>query len=366
MKNIVIVGGGVAGIGLAQALEKHKPALPSDVKIIVIDRRDYYYHIIAGLRAPVDAVLQEEATIPYDRVFKASSPASILQAEATSIDESFVHTQAADSGTSKIPYDLLVISTGSMWSQELNLPFARQEAIKKLASQGAEIAEAKKIIIVGGGAVGVELAGEIAEKYSGQKQKHVTLVHRGRALLNDVYPDKLRGSLKSQLESRGVDVLTGLSIDGELEAGEVTLSNGSRITCDLIYQTVGGRPNSDIVKSFDSGVIAENGSIKVEKSFQVINHPKIFAMGDVADLKEQKQAAKIGEHIPVVAMNLVSLCKESKLVSEYKGQKELIVVTVGRKGGAGWIMGWNVGSFVSSVIKSKGLFLSGKRKELGY
>ncbi|CCG82077.1 putative Amid-like NADH oxidoreductase [Taphrina deformans PYCC 5710] len=365
MPEIVIIGAGPAGIQLAQALEKNKPALPSDVKITLIDKRDYYYHIVAALRSPVEPQVGEQATIPYDRVFKNSSRARIVKAEATKIDETYVYTDASDVNA-KIAYAYLVIATGSSWAQQLNLPNARTEALKVLQDQGADIAAAKKIIVVGGGAVGTELAGEIAAKYSGQKAKDVTLVHRGSALLNDVYPAKLRKNLKSQLESLGVHVLTGISVEGELQAGQVTFSNGQSQSCDLIYSTTGGKPNSRLIKDLDASAVSTNGSVRVEKSLQVVGHPKIFALGDVADLKEQKQVAKIPGHVAVVAMNLVSLIKENKTTKKYDGQRELIIVTVGKKGGAGWLFGWNIGSFMAAMMKSKGLFLAPTRKTLGY
>lgn len=365
MPNVVIIGAGPAGLGLAQALLNHKPALPADVNVVVIDRRDYYWHIIAGLRAPVDTEVAQQATIPYDRVFANTANARIVRASATRIDDSAVYTDHPGADA-KIDYAYLVLAMGSTWSKELNLPQARDEALKKLSEQGAQLAAARKIVIIGGGAVGVELAGEIATKYSGQKQKHVTLIHRGTQLLNDVYPDKLRERLRKQLEAIGVTVKLNTSLDANAEAGEIVLADGEKLTCDLVYQTTGGRPNVELLKEYDAAALAENGYVAVDKSFRIKGHPKLFALGDLADLPEQRQAAKIPGHVSVAALNIISLLKEGKVYSEYEGQKELIIVTVGSKGGAGWVMGVNIGSFFSSMIKSKGLFISKTRKQLGY
>lgn len=364
-KNIVIIGGGPAGLGTASALLKSTPVLPSNYKIIVIDKRDFYWHVVAGLRAPLDDKLRNDATIPYDRVFKNHSQASILRAEVTSIDESAIHTNATGTDAT-IPYEILVLATGRIWSKELYLPESRTEAINTLKSQGEQIAAAKRIVIVGGGAAGIELAGEIAELYQGQKAKEVTLIHKGKALLNDVYPDKLRKSLRSQLKKLNVIIKTGISVPDGSQAGTVTLSSGETITCDLLFETTGGRANSDVLKTFDPAIVSSNGYVKVNNYFQVAGHPKVFAVGDIADLKEEKQVAKIDKHTSVLALNIVSLIKEGKPVKEYKGQQEILIVSVGRKGGAGVLFGFTIGRFFASTIKSKGLFVSQTRKKLGY
>lgn len=363
MPNIVIVGGGAAGIAVAQNLEKARPALPKDWKVVVVDRRNYYWHLPAGLRAPLDDETRTQATIPFDKVFKAESPASITMAEVTKIDESSVYLNA-DGRESTLDYAFLVIATGQTWSKELNLPEAREEALQKLKKQGEQIEAAKDIIVVGGGSAGIELAGEIAQKYG--RSKHVTLVHHGRKLLNDIYPDKLRDRLQSQLVQLGVTTKTGVSIELGADAGEVTLSDGSKINTDLVFETIGGSPNCELIKAFDPSALSSKGYITVTKTFQFPQHPRLFALGDIADLNEQKQVAKVPGHASIVAANLLFLSRGSKSAKEYKGQRELIIVTVGKIGGAGWLFGLNVGARVSSMIKSKGLFISQVRSQLGY
>ena len=66
-----------------------------------------------------------------------------------------------------------------------------------------EIEKANDIVIVGGGATGVELAGEICDKY---KMKKLVLIHSSQILVAD-FSEKFQASLKSGLESLNVELL---------------------------------------------------------------------------------------------------------------------------------------------------------------
>lgn len=63
---------------------------------------------------------------------------------------------------------------------------------------------------------------------------------------------------------------------------------------------------------------------------QLPSHPAIFAVGDIIDWKEQKQAAKAGGHAPVVVANVVNLLAGRPGRKEYGGFPEMIMITNGR------------------------------------
>ncbi len=66
MPNVVIIGAGFAGLPAALQLDKE---LPSTYNVILIDKRDFSFHVIAGLRANLEKEVAEQSCIPYDRVF---------------------------------------------------------------------------------------------------------------------------------------------------------------------------------------------------------------------------------------------------------------------------------------------------------
>jgi len=92
-----------------------------------------------------------------------------------------------------------------------------KEQFRKL--QG-EIAEASSVLICGGGPVGMELTGEIAEYYntnSSRQKKKITLIHSGkRFLAGEGWKPKFGDNLKNQLEKLGVE----LKFDEKVEVGD--------------------------------------------------------------------------------------------------------------------------------------------------
>ena len=102
---------------------------------------------------------------------------------------------------------------------------------------------AKDVVLIGGGAVGMELAGEIKDFYP---NTHVTLVHRDAELLNASYPKRFRTSALRRLQRTGTRVI----LDDSLHAvepsadGTVTTTKGEIIKADMVIPCSGGRPNT--------------------------------------------------------------------------------------------------------------------------
>jgi NADH dehydrogenase FAD-containing subunit len=96
------------------------------------------------------------------------------------------------------------------------------------------------------------------------------------------------------------------------------------------------------VNSLGSGVLTPRGQIKIEKTFQLPSHPNIYAIGDVIDWAEQKQAAKAAKHAQIAAANILAQLNDGAPKKNYSGQPELIIITNGKVG---------VSSFVDSTIK---------------
>lgn len=85
-----------------------------------------------------------------------------------------------------------------------------------------------------------------------------------------------------------------------------------------------------IGESLGNNVLTARKNVKVLPTLQLPAHPSIFALGDIIDWNEQKQAFKSYSHGSVITANILSLLSGSKAQKKYKTGTEIIIVTNGR------------------------------------
>jgi len=167
--------------------------------------------------------------------------------------------------------------------------------------------------------------------------------------LNDSYPDRWRKEVARKIQKRRNNLVLGDSVhDLELKNGAVVTRQGKTIPADLVVNwfpccfpfplltlalkvpTFGGRPNTSFIKTLGSDVLSTAGYVRVKRTLQLDNHPRIFAMGDIIDWKEEKQAFKAMGHVPIVVNNVMALINDKSKFKEYKGAYEIIALTNGK------------------------------------
>jgi len=173
-----------------------------------------------------------------------------------------------------------------------------------------KVANAKNILIVGGGAVGLEMAGEIAEAYPPSSGKKVTVIHSQPMVLNAAYTEKLRKPLQKQAEEMGVQFILDDSLEGKYDFMEspqtITTKKGKKLdNVDLVIQSTGGKVNSQVLEKLVPTLISRNG-VKVEPTLQLPGYKNIYVIGDLADLPEQKQAMKAPNHAAIASKNVLA------------------------------------------------------------
>jgi dihydrolipoamide dehydrogenase len=133
------------------------------------------------------------------------------------------------------------------------------------------------LLVVGGGAVGVEMAVLFRELGS-----QVTLVEMLDQLLP--YEDReMAGHLQKILQRRKIKVLCNVKVEGVREIDQtfqIRLSNGSEVAPDTILQAVGRKFNTEELGLKELGVALEDGRLMVDKTLQT-NIPGLYGAGDV-------------------------------------------------------------------------------------
>ncbi|MBR7889536.1 FAD-dependent oxidoreductase [Marinomonas sp. A79] len=307
---LVIIGGGFAGARVAQDL-----ANAGFTNVTLIDKKDYFEVTYATLRTLAEPELGQRSRMPYSQFIKGT----FLQGSVVALKENHA---VLDDG-SLFEFDLAVIASGSSYP---SFPIAKSQQALSIAGREEEISEAnqtlkvaKNVLIVGGGIVGVELAGEIADHFP---EKTVSLAHNGNRLVPELKA-KASQTAEKQLKKLGVTVHNNK---------RVTESDSLYQQADLVYQCVGALPNTKMLESHYSQTLDSKGRIKVNTQFRVEGTEHLFALGDCANVPEGKLGYLADQQASALAKNIIALAA-NKSMKPYKANPMMSLVPVGRQQG---------------------------------
>ncbi|KXJ93400.1 hypothetical protein Micbo1qcDRAFT_232938 [Microdochium bolleyi] len=319
LRNVVVVGGSYVGLAATKELVA---SLPSTHRLLLVEPHSHFHHLFAFPRFALLPSHEHKAFIPYSAAFAGSPQASsqhhaVIKARAVSLRPTHLVLDRPWQGSTEVPFDYLVVATGT----RLQAPGTMQDdekplSVKYFQAYQARVEGASSVILVGGGAVGVQMATDLKELYP---DKEVTLVH-SREKLMPVYHEALSDLIKSRFEELGVKTVLGTRVAMPasgipVDAKSIKLQDGRELTADLIIPAVGQTPNSQFVtaglepSSPDSLVNPQNGFIRVRPTlqFQDPRYPNLFAVGDIADTGAHKAARPGSAQAAVVAKNLLAM-----------------------------------------------------------
>ncbi|KZT07513.1 FAD/NAD(P)-binding domain-containing protein [Laetiporus sulphureus 93-53] len=367
--NVVIVGGGHAGAHLARSLSGTLD--PSRYNLILVNERPFAIHLLAGARMTVttEGNIDSLALIPYDKLFINGNGRLVVD-RVTAIEETAPgqgRVLVLQSGE-RLPYAVVVLACGFSWSGPLDFPYSHEDMRAHLANWRKRYARAQHVVLIGGGAVGIETAGELRDMYPDKK---ITIVQADTMLLNATYPEKYRREVERRVRARNIDCVFSELTDYVPEYAGIGLTTRSGMalpTADLIVPTFGPRPNTAWIASLGADVLDERGLVRIEPTFEVVGHPGVFAIGDITDCNEQKQAQKYPAHVAVAVPNIMSYLEGRPLTKTYKGSMEIILIPIGKNRGVAYydlLWGVIVGDWFVRWLKGKDLFVKKTRRARG-
>jgi NADH dehydrogenase len=318
---VVILGGGFGGLNAAQKLRR------APVEVTLIDRRNFHlfqpllYQVATGSLSP------GEIAAPLRGVLSKQKNAQVLLGEAADIEPDEKRVILRDSAA--IPYDSLIVSTGSQtsyygndswreWAPSLK-SIEEATAIRHKILYAFECAERSTseedarawltFVIVGAGATGLELAGALAEianetlkndfRRINPREARIILMEGGPRVLN-AFPEDLSAKAEKLVSRLGVEVTKGVMVTC-IDAEGVTYKSGDeskRLRAKTVLWAGGvttnafGRKLAERTKSETD----RSGRIKVAPDLTVPGYPDIFIVGDLAlSLSEE------GKPLPGVA-----------------------------------------------------------------
>lgn len=336
---VVVVGCTHAGTAAVKNILANHP----DAEVTVFERNDNISFLSCGIALYVGGVVKNPAGLFYSNPEELTSlGASVnMEHDVTNIDTDNKKVTAKDLKTNEekvIDYDKLVITTGS-WPiiPPIKGIQSKNVLLCKNYNQANQIIEkakdAKKVVVVGGGYIGIELVEAFAE--SG---KEVTLIDGLSRILNKYLDQPFTDLLEKELVDRGVTLALGENVNEFVadETGTVTkvVTPSNEFDADMVILCVGFRPNTDLLK--DKVEMLPSGAIKVNEYMQSSN-PDIFSAGDSTVVHYNPTGQH--QYIPL-ATNAV---RQGMLVG--KNLVEQKVKYRGTQGTSGlYLFGWTIGS----------------------
>jgi NADH dehydrogenase len=294
--DVLVLGGGYGGLTFARTLLSMLPA----ADVLILDREPVHQLVIqlheaAGFSTPVDRL-----AIPFERV---RATARFEQREVTGFD---FDGQTIQTDRGPVDYRWLVIAMGSDVSYA-GIPGLAGDAFvlrwlddarrlrehlttlsERLANAGPDERESWQTVVVGGGgATGVQLAGELADwlrdDWNRPAGGHIVLVEATRGLLPR-FPVELGREALRILRAKGVEVRLGELVNA-FESGEVHLSSGDRLATQTLVWT-GGIRLPHLVAA--AGLPIRHGALATDPFLRVPNRPEIFVVGDCLSVLDAK------------------------------------------------------------------------------
>ncbi len=207
----------------------------------------------------------------YERLLTGAG-AEVLRQRAQLLD---AHTVAVDGRRLTARY--ILVATGS-WPTLPSIPGVELAISSNQAFHLAELPA--RILIVGGGYIGVEFAG-IFHGLGAQ----VTQVHRGSLFLRG-FDDDLRVALAAEMRKRGIDLhfdTLVTSLERTADGISAVLSSGLRLEADLVMYATGRHPNSAGLGLEKAGVKLDRNSAIVVNEYSQTSVENIYAVGDVTN-----------------------------------------------------------------------------------
>jgi NADH dehydrogenase len=347
-----------------------------EMELTLVDRHDYHQALtelprVAGGTRAADAV-----RIPLHDVL-----AKRVRFVRTEIHGFDLAGQRLLTGAGPIGWKRLVLALGSR-PNDFAIPGLAERALSLYSATDAERVWAAvnmalddaaaatdperqrclaTVVVGGGGATGVELAGELAEMLPEVAGDHglapdvpaVRLVEAGPTILAGSSP-QLIDKATSILSDLGVQVRTNAIIAAATEEG-FRLKDGQLVEGG-VFVWAGGVKAPELIP--DSGLpTGHNGRVKVDRYLRVLDHPQIYVAGDLASVVDPRSGhvlpplAQVAlEEGETVARNLDAE-RSGRQLEAFTFHDKGFVVSVGTRRGVADIAGITTGGRVAHLLK---------------
>ena len=276
--DVAIVGGSAAGLTAAITARRHYP----DKKILLV-RKEKLVPIPCGIPYIFGTVGSPEKNLIPDTPLEKNNVDFMID-DVLEIDRQSksLKTQSGEA----IAYDKLIIATGSLpmmppipgFEKENVFPVFKD--VERLSSMQDTMKSSKKVVVIGGGFIGVEMSDEMNKTGN----LDVTICELLPHCLQLAFDPEFCEEAEKLLKQRGVKILADqkvTSIEGNKKVTGVKLADGTVLEADMVVVGIGTVANVDLAKKADLR-LGPTGSIWVDRTMRTIDE-NIFSCGDCTE-----------------------------------------------------------------------------------
>lgn len=296
-KRVIIVGGGFGGLRLANELQG------SGMQVVLIDKNNFHQFPPLIYQVATAGMEASSISFPFRKIFRDRNDFYFRMAEVRSV---FPEKKIIQTSIGKVEYDYLVFAAGTTTNFFGNSKIAEEAMPMKTVSEAMglrnallsnleraltcateqERQELLNVVIVGGGATGVEIAGAISQmkKYvlpydypdMDASKMHIYLIEAGDRLLAGMSHESSEKA-RIFLEGMGVEVCFGKMVT-DYRDQKVMMKDGTEIPTRTFIWVSGVRANE--ITGIDNDLLGRGQRIKVDAFNRVEALQDVFAIGD--------------------------------------------------------------------------------------
>ena len=277
--DVLVIGGSAAGVVAATSGKGSYPE-----KEFMVIRKQSPALVPCGIPYIFGSLKSIDKNIMSDSVL-TNADIKLDIGEVVSLDKENKTCKTA--AGLEIGWEKLVLATGSSPIVPQWLKGADQENVFTISKEKNYLENLQrslpgfqKVVVIGGGFIGVEIADEI-----NKLGKEVTVIEILPHVLGLAFDEEIAVKAQEVLISRGVKVKTGAGVKEILGADKVSgvlLNNGEEIEADAVILSMGYHPNTELAQKAGLSV-NRLGAIRVDEYMRTPDDPSIFAVGDCAE-----------------------------------------------------------------------------------
>lgn len=359
--NVLIVGGAYAGLLAVKSFKTHFKQKSSDplyasalaskspkISITLIEPKAGLLNVIGIPKAMVDPEFAKTQFIPmdkltdlhFDKVVSIDSDVGKDMAAKISpanydlgIELSYVHGKVShlddksatyslvgNDEEASILFDYVVMASGRdrTWPTTPDA-FTYNSFLQEMQQSHDEYAKSDIVSIIGAGAVGIEIAGDIKHKFP---SKTVNLIHPHASFPQEPLSEDFRQLCYDSLKRAGVNIYLNTRIASEQPNGDLITTENITIPSVLNRWCNTHKNNTQILtKNLRDKFVTEKNNIRINEFLQLSDgtteYANFFVLGDLVDLPIIKSAGWAMYMGRTVANNITSLILDDKLVEPF-------------------------------------------------